>query len=288
MAKIILTINLKLVLQNSMLENSSIYFNYALSRIVMLFVLSPSKDLDYKSPSPVQSSATPKFWNKSLELLKILQTKKSSALIKLMNISKNLAEQNVKRYQEMHIQCNEANSKPALFAFSGDVYRGIDACTLQAKEIQYLEQHCRILSGFYGYLHPLDLIQPYRLEMGIALKIGKLKNLYLFWKELVTDQMNLDIESTNSKFLINLASQEYFDVIDQSALIAPVINIHFRENRNGKLSFISYSAKKARGLMARHMALSSASTLKDVYAFESENYKFDPAISNSHDLYFVR
>ncbi|MEO6190108.1 MAG: peroxide stress protein YaaA [Saprospiraceae bacterium] len=254
----------------------------------MIFIISPSKDLDFKNPSPLISNDYSRLWNKSLDLLKVMKSKKPKDLKKLMSISDKLAEENVLRYQKMGDECNMENSKPAIYAFNGDVYIGLKALNFDQSEIDYCQKNLRILSGFYGLLRPLDLIQPYRLEMGIALKVNKAKNIYQFWGLDITKLLIQDIEYGESKYLINLASKEYFKSILCDSIQIPIIDIHFREMRNGKLIFVSYNAKKARGLMVHFAAKNKVKNLEELCIFNLENYSFDPKLSNSKELFFVR
>jgi cytoplasmic iron level regulating protein YaaA (DUF328/UPF0246 family) len=255
---------------------------------MMIAVLSPSKDLNYKAELPFQSTDLPRLWEHTQQILPVIKKKKSAALRKLMDISVKLAQENANRYQEFSDQFTKDNSRPAIYAFAGDVYRGLEAYQLNKSEIDYAQDHLRILSGLYGLLKPMDLIQAYRLEMGIGLKVGKHKNLYSFWKNTLTDLLQKDLELTQSQYLINLASQEYFEAIDLQALKVPVINIHFREYKKNELMFVSFTAKKARGLMARFMInekLERASQLKE---FNLENYNYENGMSSNQDWYFIR
>lgn len=255
----------------------------------MLAIVSPSKDLDFKSSGYTESNDIPRLWNQSLELVHLMKTKSKPSLKKLMTISDKLAEENINRYKNMSSDFTDANSKPALFAFSGDVYRGIDCNTLDNAHINYLQQNLRILSGLYGLLRPLDRIQAYRLEMGLALKISsKTKNLYQFWTQSVTELLQQDLLENKHSHLINLASDEYFQSIDQKKIKIPIIHVHFRELRNGKLSFLSYNAKKARGLMVRYMAINKVGSLDSLLKFNLENYFYDPSQSDESKLFFIR
>lgn len=254
----------------------------------MIAVISPSKDLNYKSPIPIQSNDLPRLFECSSVILQQIKKKKVKDLMKLMDISEKLAEKNVKRYQSFSEEFTNENSRPAIFAFSGDVYRGLEANSLNKSQLNYCQKHLRILSGLYGLLKPFDLIQAYRLEMGLPLKINKHKNLYFFWGTKITDLLQNDIEESKSKHLINLASKEYFEAIDINQLKIPVINIHFREHKKNGLSFVSYTAKKARGMMAKFMAVDKLSNAEDLKSFKMDNYSFDSGLSSSGDWFFIK
>lgn len=222
------------------------------------------------------------------EILSVMKKKKSRDLVKLMTISQKLADENVLRYANFSNDFTDQNSRPALFAFSGDVYRGIEPHTLTRQQLDYCQSHLRILSGLYGLLKPYDRMQAYRLEMGIPLAIQKHKNLYSFWGNRITRLLQRDLEETNSKFLINLASNEYIESINRDELTVPVINIHFREIKKNVLNFVSYTAKKARGLMVRYMAQNNAMTPGQLKQFDLENYQYAENISSETEWYFVR
>lgn len=254
----------------------------------MLVVLSPSKDLDFKKEIPPIQGSEPRFLEQTHALVDVMRKKSALQLKRLMDISDKLAAENVNRYLQFEVTKPLSLSRPALFAFSGDVYRGLDASSLDEHGIRYCEQHVRILSGLYGILRPLDLIQPYRLEMGVALKVGKFSNLYGFWKGIIGKQLKEDLEKSGYSHLINLASQEYFEAIHMPDLKFPVIHIHFREMRNGKLSFLSFNAKRARGMMTRFLADQQASNPAQIKEFNLDNYTFNKKISGDFNWYFTR
>lgn len=254
----------------------------------MIAVLSPSKDLDFKKELSFTSDRLPYFKEQIGTIVQQMKKKRPNALMKLMDISEKLAIENANRYAAFDVEFKNAQARPALFAFSGDVYRGLDSYSLNKKQIEYCDRHLRILSGLYGMLRPLDLMQAYRLEMGLPLKIGRKKNLYEFWKKPLTGLLNEELKNSKSSHLINLASQEYFSAIDQNDLAVPVIHIHFREFKNNRLSFLSYNAKKARGLMARYMALSNCLNTESLKGFNLEQYSFEEKLSNEAEWYFVR
>ncbi len=255
----------------------------------LLAIISPSKDLDFKKTDEKETIQIPRLWNKSLEIVDFLKTKKAPFLKKLMGISDKLANENKLRYDHMSKEFTLDNSKPALFAFSGDVYRGINAQDLDDESLNYLNSNLRILSGLYGLLKPTDSIQAYRLEMSLSLKINsKNKTLYQFWNKLITDLLNEDLSVHQSTHLINLASDEYSSAIQFNNINVPIIQIHFREMRNGKLNFFSFNAKKARGMMIRFMAIEKINNVESLKQFNLENYHYDSSLSNNHEFYFIR
>lgn len=203
-----------------------------------------------------------------------------------MSISDDLAQLNYQRNQEWQLPFTKDNARPAVYAFNGDVYRGLDVYTLDTKNIDKLQDTVRILSGLYGVLKPLDLIQPYRLEMGTKLSIGKNKNLYEFWKKKVTKALNEELE--DNELFLNLASNEYFKAIDSKTLKVPVIEIDFKELKNGDYKTIGIYAKLARGLMARYIIDTNAKTLEDIKGFNLENYRFHEQLSKENRLVFTR
>lgn len=203
-----------------------------------------------------------------------------------MSISDDLAQLNYQRNQEWQLPFTKDNARPAVYAFNGDVYRGLDVYTLDTKNIDKLQDTVRILSGLYGVLKPLDLIQPYRLEMGTKLSIGKNKNLYEFWKKKVTKALNEELE--DNELFLNLASNEYFKAIDSKTLKVPVIEIDFKELKNGDYKTIGIYAKQARGLMARYIIDTNAKTLEDIKGFNLENYRFHEQLSKENRLVFTR
>ena len=216
----------------------------------MIAIVSPAKTLDF-SPYEIDTLSSPRLLEHSDRLVSILRKKRVKSLMQLMDISENLASENYERYQAYAPPFTVENAKPAVLAFKGDVYLGLDADSFTPAELAYAQDHLRILSGLYGLLRPLDLIQAYRLEMGTALKNRRGKNLYEFWGERITKLLQEDLAAGNHQYLVNLASKEYFKSIQPALLGVPVIDIHFKERRNGVLKVISFNAKKARGAMTR-------------------------------------
>lgn len=240
----------------------------------MKIVVSPAKSLDFERPLPIQAYSQPQFLTQAQKINQVLAKKKPKALSQLMAISDALAELNWERNQNFSLPFSPENARPAVFAFNGDVYQGLDAHSLSTAELDVLQDSLRILSGLYGILKPLDLIQPYRLEMGTALNIGRKKNLYEFWKDTLTAQFNQELKE--GELFINLASQEYFGAIDAKQLKVPVITPVFKDWKNDKLKVISFFAKKARGAMARYIVTRSVGTLQELKGFDLEGYEFSP------------
>ncbi|EMQ95408.1 UPF0246 protein YaaA [Xanthomarina gelatinilytica] len=252
----------------------------------MKLVLSPAKSLDFESKLPTTKTSEGQFLSDSERINKLLKKKSAKSLSKLMSISDDLAQLNYQRNQEWQLPFTKDNARPAVYAFNGDVYRGLDVYTLDTKNIDKLQDTVRILSGLYGVLKPLDLIQPYRLEMGTKLSIGKNKNLYEFWKKKVTKALNEELE--DNELFLNLASNEYFKAIDSKTLKVPVIEIDFKELKNGDYKTIGIFAKLARGLMARYIIDTNAKTLEDIKGFNLENYRFHEQLSKENRLVFTR
>ncbi len=244
----------------------------------MKIVISPAKSLDFETALPSKKYTQPDFLELSEKLNKILSKKKPKALSKLMHISDNLAQLNWQRNQDFVTPFTPANARPAVYAFNGDVYQGLDAYSLSENKIDKLQNTLRILSGLYGILKPLDLVQAYRLEMGTQLKVGRKKNLYEFWKKDLTAHLNAELE--DGELFVNLASNEYFGAVDEKALKVPVITPIFKDWKNDKLKIISFFAKKARGSMVRYIIDSNAKTLADIRGFDSDDYMF----SKEHTL----
>lgn len=254
----------------------------------MLFVLSPAKTLDYDTPAVTDRHTLPDFVDETAKLVSILKTKSPADIASLMSISDALATLNVTRYASWSPLFTAGNSKQAVLAFNGDVYEGLDAPGLSEKELDYLQEHLRILSGLHGVLRPLDWMQPYRLEMGTRLPNARGKDLYAFWGERITDVLNKLIEAQKFSALVNLASEEYFKVVQPKRLQAPLITPVFEEGKNGGYKVISFYAKRARGLMVRYAAqhrLKQPQKLKD---FDLEGYAYDESASTESVWRFRR
>ena len=237
----------------------------------MKMVISPAKSLQFDSQLPSINFTTPNFSEEAKLINGLLKKKTSKALSELMHISDKLAQLNWERNQLFNSH-ESNNRRPAIFTFNGDVYQGLDAYTLSSEKIDRMQNQLRILSGLYGLLRPLDLIQPYRLEMGTNFSLGTHKNLYDFWKDKTTQQLNLEMEE--GELFVNLASNEYFNVIDIKKLVAKIVTPQFKDFKNGKLKIISFFAKKARGMMVRHLVDVNAKTIEDIKTFNSDGYSF--------------
>nr|WP_298794657.1 peroxide stress protein YaaA [uncultured Allomuricauda sp.] len=238
----------------------------------MKIVISPAKSLDFDSALPTSKYSQPQFLEESKKLNAVLAKKKPKALSKLMSISDNLAELNWQRNQQFSTPFTTENARPAVFSFNGDVYQGLDAFSIPEEKLDSLQDTLRILSGLYGILKPLDLIQPYRLEMGTQLKVARKKNLYEFWKKQLTNHLNEELE--DGELFINLASNEYFGAIDEKSLKVPVITPIFKDWKNDKLKVISFFAKKARGSMVRYILDNDVNSMEKLKGFDYDGYLF--------------
>ena len=254
----------------------------------MLIVLSPAKTLDYATPSTAVPYTLPNFVTRSASLIRTLKKQSVAQIRTLMAISEPLAQLNATRYASWHKESTTANAKQAVLAFNGDVYEGLDAASLALTQLDYLQSHLRILSGLYGALRPLDLMQPYRLEMGTRLETTKGKDLYAFWGNTVTDALNAVVRDTDAQALINLASEEYFKVVQPVRLAVPVITPVFQEWKNGHYKIISFHAKRARGLMTRYAAQYRITSAEDLKNFDAEGYAFTPKESSETRWIFRR
>ncbi len=253
----------------------------------MKIVVSPAKSLDFESKLPTKRATQPLFLDQAALLNKKLESKSKKAIGDLMHISDKLADLNYLRYKDFKLPFTPQNARPAVFAFAGDVYTGIDAYNLEESKIDVLNDTLRILSGMYGILRPLDLMQPYRLEMGTALAINKAKNLYEFWGTTVTDAINAELKE--GELFLNLASAEYFKVLQPKSIKSTVISPVFKDLKNGKLKIISFFAKKARGSMTRYVINTNAQTLDDVKCFDYDGYRFsEQETTKEHAPVFIR
>jgi len=252
----------------------------------MKLVLSPAKSLDYNSKLPTTKATESCFLNESLRINKLLRKESPKQLSKLMKISDNLSQLNYDRNQEWTLPFTKDNARPAIYTFSGDVYRGLDAYTIDNNKLDKVQDTVRIISGLYGLLKPLDLIQPYRLEMGTKFPVGKNKNLYEFWRKQVTQALNEELE--DDELFLNLASQEYFKAIDTKALKVPVIDIKFQELKDGKYKTIAIFSKLARGLMTRYVIDINAKTIEDLKGFSQDRYRYTEDLSSENELVFTR
>lgn len=249
----------------------------------MIVVLSPSKSMDME-PSGVIESSQSAFLDRSKMLVSKLRRFSSRQLMEFMEISEKLAGLNRQRFLDWKQPFDLTNAKQALLAFTGDVYEGLDAGSLKKRDLQYAQSHLRILSGLYGLLRPLDLIQPYRLEMGRPLEMQDTRNLYEFWRTAITEALNAE----KSDLLVNLASQEYFKAIDVKKLDKKIVSPVFMDEKNGKYKIISFYAKKARGTMARYLIQSRVSNVDGIAGFAEDGYAYNPELSKGVDPVFTR
>ena len=254
----------------------------------MIAILSPAKSLDFEKQFHIRSTKN-RFNDETNLLIEVLKTKSEKEVQELMNISDKLAQLNVERYDNFKKRTPK-HAKQAALAFQGDVYQGMVAEDFTQEEHDYAQQHIRILSGLYGLLRPLDLIQPYRLEMGTKLRTDKGSNLYEFWGDKITDQLKKDITSQGDKILINLASNEYFKSVNKKELKKhfTVVDVEFKDFNNGKYKIVSFFAKKARGLMARYIVKNQIEQVEDLKGFDLDGYSFDEKESTDTKLAFKR
>jgi cytoplasmic iron level regulating protein YaaA (DUF328/UPF0246 family) len=254
----------------------------------MLLLLSPAKSLDYESPRVAQTHTAPLFVAQSKALITALRGYSPQQISQLMDLSDALSGLNAARYQAWSPRATLKNARQALMAFNGDVYDGLQARSLDADALDWAQAHVCILSGLYGVLRPLDLMQPYRLEMGTALPTTQGKNLYQFWDGRITDYLNTRLRADASPFVVNLASQEYFKSVQASKLCAPVVECVFQEERNGQFKIISFSAKRARGMMARYAIDHRLTTPEQMRAFDLDGYTWCAAESSPTRMVFRR
>lgn len=252
----------------------------------MKIVISPAKSLNFEKELPTETFSQASFLKEARQVHQVLKQKSPKELSELMAISEKLADLNWQRNQDWKTPFTTKNARPAVYAFDGDVYTGLDAYSIPPGKLESLQDKLRILSGLYGLLKPLDLIQPYRLEMGTKLLFGERKNLYEFWKETVTKALNKELKK--DELFINLASNEYFSAVDVKALKVPVITPDFKDYKDGKLKMISFFAKKARGMMVRYIIDTNAQTIDDLKGFNYDGYQFDANLSKGNHLVFTR
>ena len=254
----------------------------------MLAILSPAKTLDYETPLKTKLNSQPIYGRESNQLIKTLRTFEPFEVASLMKISDKLADLNHKRYVEWRNKPAESKTRPAVLAFKGDVYQGLEAESFNDNDLKFAQRHLRILSGLYGLLRPLDAIQPYRLEMGTKLKTSKGQNLYDYWGTKLTTGLNEALKESKEGTLVNLASNEYFGAVQPKLLEGSLLNIGFKEKRNGQLKFVSFSAKKARGLMAKFIIKERLKNPDDLKNFDLEDYKFNKKLSSELEWTFSR
>ncbi|MEH0688462.1 peroxide stress protein YaaA [Vibrio cholerae] len=254
----------------------------------MLIVVSPAKTLDYESPLVTETYTQPELIDYSKQLIEVCRKLTPADVASLMKVSDKIADLNVGRFQEWSETFTLDNARQAILAFKGDVYTGLDAQTLTEADFEYAQRHLRMLSGLYGLLKPLDLMQPYRLEMGTKLANEKGSNLYQFWGNVITDKLNQAITEQGDNVLINLASNEYFKAVKQKNLDAQVITPVFKDCKNGQYKVISFYAKKARGMMARFIIENRIESVADLTQFNTAGYTFAEDESSATELVFKR
>ena len=254
----------------------------------MLFVISPAKNLNETEAPPIAAHSQPELLDQAEALLPVLRALAPQDVAALMSVSDKIARLNVERFARWQTPFTPQNAKQAVFMFNGDVYEGLDAASLTAAQLDWLQQHAGLLSGLYGLLRPLDLIQPYRLEMGTKLANPRGKDLYAFWGDRITAALNRRLAESGSQVLVNLASQEYFKSVQPGRLNARVITPVFQDLKNGQYKIISFYAKRARGLMLRYAAEQGLRTPEALQDFDREGYAFCPAASSEQQWVFRR
>lgn len=254
----------------------------------MLVLLSPAKTLDFETPPTVEANSKARFLEDSQELIDQLQHLKSAEVGKLMSVSEKISELNVQRFNSWKTPFTPNNAKPAAMAFRGDVYQGLDADTLSSDDFEFAQSSVRILSGLYGILRPLDLIQPYRLEMGTRFANKRGSNLYKFWGDRLTQSLNQEITADKHTAVINLASNEYFKAVKAPQLQAPLITPAFRDWKNGEYKMISFFAKKARGMMTRYVVDQRLESPEALKQFDTGGYAYCEAESTADTWVFLR
>jgi uncharacterized protein len=255
---------------------------------IMLAVISPAKSLDFETELPKHTPTQPQFLDKSETLIKAARKWSVEDIQELMEISEKLAKLNVARFRDFKTPFTPENARAAMFAFDGDVYTGLDAYSLKKADIDFAQKHLRILSGLYGLLRPLDLIQAYRLEMGLPVAVGKAKNLHSYWSDTVTQSLIAELATHKSPVLINLASTEYFGAVQTKAFAGGIITPVFKELRGNKAQIISFFAKQARGQMARYMITQRIDRPEGLKDFAEDGYCYDAMLSKPHQWVFTR
>ncbi len=254
----------------------------------MLVVVSPAKNLDFESDIPVSQFTQPAMLEDTERLMEVCRTLSPADLSSLMKISDKLATLNANRFAEFSTPFTPDNARQAMYAFNGDVYTGLDAYSLDSETVEYAQKHLRILSGLYGLLRPLDLMQAYRLEMGTKLTNPEGKDLYAFWNDRITYVLNKALEAQGDNVLINLASNEYFKAVQKKSLDGMIITPTFKDCKNGQYKIISFFAKKARGLMARYILENRVEDVEGLKNFDVDGYQFSEEQSSSTELVFLR
>ena len=259
----------------------------------MLILISPAKTLDFETPAPIAQFSQPDFLDDTAKLVKQLKQLSAPEISSLMKISDKLAHLNRDRFKAWQADFDDANAKQALLAFRGDVYQGMQVDSFQLEDFEFAREHLRILSGLYGVLRPLDLIQPYRLEMGTKLAHAKLQNLsvntlYEFWQDKLTQAINRQLEKLDSQIVVNLASNEYFKAVQPKLLTGEIVTPVFKDWKNDKYKIISIYAKKARGMMSAYIIKNRIKQKEDIKGFSESGYSFNAELSDSNNLVFTR
>jgi len=254
----------------------------------MLYLISPAKNLDFETPATTKKFTQPELMEHAQELAQVCVDLTPQDLSSLMGISDKLAGLNAARFAEWHPNFTPDNAKQAVLAFNGDVYTGLQATEFNQAELDYAQTHLRILSGLYGLLRPLDLMQPYRLEMGTKLTNPRGKNLYEFWGEIITQKINEQITATNSEQVVNLASTEYFKSVKKKQLQGELITPSFKDWKNGQYKMISFFAKKARGLMVQYLIKNQVEDLAGLLKFDLDGYEYNAELSKPNEPCFTR
>ena len=263
------------------------FYNFE-DNTIMLIVVSPAKTLDYETPAKTRVYTIPDYLDDSQELIHRLRRMSSLDIAEMMKVSKKIADLNFDRYEAWKKKFTEKNARQAVLAFKGDVYTGLDAESFTAKDFKFAQNHFRVLSGLYGLLRPLDLMQPYRLEMGTKLDTDRGNNLYEFWGSTITEGLNKQLKKIKSDVLINLASNEYFKAVKSDLLNTKVITPVFKEFKDGNYRFVTLYAKKARGFMCDYIIRNHLEDLEDVKSFNTQGYRFNEYISSDDEWVFSR
>lgn len=254
----------------------------------MLLLLSPAKSLDYESPVPSETATDTRLDKHSKKLAQVLKKKSAADLRELMGISESLAQLNAERFAQWNTPMKAPEARQAVFAFQGDVYQGLKAEDFSEKELSYAQKHIRILSGLYGVLRPLDLMLPYRLEMGTSLAVNGTENLYQFWGDELAKLLKSDLMESGSDVIVNLASNEYFNAVKKGLKDVTIVTPAFKDFKNGEYKMISFFAKKARGMMARFAVQNAISNPEDLKAFDHDGYIFNKELSKEKSWVFTR
>ncbi len=254
----------------------------------MLIVISPAKKLDYSSPVAAKNHSQPELLDHSAELLQGLKKLSPQNVCALMGLSDNLGALNYERFQAWDRPFTEDNAKPAILAFKGDVYQGLDADSMTDKQLEWAQGHLRILSGLYGLLRPMDLMQPYRLEMGTRFANQRGKDLYQFWGNIITDEINSLLSNAKSPVLLNLASNEYFKSVQQKNIAGRIVTPVFMDKKGDKYKIVSFYAKKARGLMSAYIIKNKITAVEGIKKFDVDGYRFNSAMTDGDSWVFTR